>query len=745
MITPLRIFVSSPSDVNPERRRMALVVEKLAKDYARFFAIECITWESEPMLASGHFQDHIVPPHDTDIVVLILWSRLGTPLPEKTGVREYRGLDGRVPVTGTEWEYEDAFAAHEKRGAPDLLAYRKMKLASVPLNDPGAKAAGEQQWQMLESFWRRNFVEFRAAFREFEDLNAFEAKVEQDLRQLIERRIASLKGQSKEASPVWLRGSPFRGLETYRYEDAAVFFGRSQATKTAVEQLLQNGESGRPFLLNLGASGAGKSSLVQAGILPALGTRGVVPGVGLWRRAVLRPAGHAQGPFMALAEALISETALPELVPAGQATADLARHLEAAAQDPAYPITTALNARAKAAQQQGELLLHESPRLVLVIDQLEELFTLGDVTPEQRRKFILCLDGLMRSGLVLVIATMRSDYWHRAAETPLLVELAGGRGRLDLLPATQAEITEMIRRPAEAAGLQFETDARSEIKLDAALAEDAAKEPGALPLLSFLLDALYQKDIKEQQGSSLSYASMNALGGLKGAIANRAEAAFTALPPEAQAALPRLLRSLVTLSRTEADATARPAPMSEFAQGSPERQIVDALLAPDMRLLVADGDGEGARVRLAHEALITHWGRAKEQIAKDRDDLRTRAAVDEAEAEWKAASDSSKHAYLLKDPKLANAVDLAKRWANELSPDIRGFIERSLTASRAAYRRRRMIVGSVIAGLALLTALSIATLFVATNERNKALIGQSNSLARDALAVSDQGDGTLGI
>src|SRR4051812_47902092 len=77
---PLRIFISSPGDVTPERRRAALVIEKLGKVYARFFAIELILWEVEPMLASGHFQDNITPPSATDIFILIVWSRLGTPL-----------------------------------------------------------------------------------------------------------------------------------------------------------------------------------------------------------------------------------------------------------------------------------------------------------------------------------------------------------------------------------------------------------------------------------------------------------------------------------------------------------------------------------------------------------------------------------------------------------------------------------------------------------------------------------------
>ena len=90
MIRRLRIFLSSPGDVIATREIAALTIERLAQDYARFFKIEPYLWEYEAMVASGHFQDSIEPPSAFDIVVLIVWSRLGTPLPERTKVREYR-------------------------------------------------------------------------------------------------------------------------------------------------------------------------------------------------------------------------------------------------------------------------------------------------------------------------------------------------------------------------------------------------------------------------------------------------------------------------------------------------------------------------------------------------------------------------------------------------------------------------------------------------------------------------------
>jgi hypothetical protein len=157
MPQPLKVFISSPADVTPERRRAALIIEQLAKDYARFFDISFVLWETEPMLASGHFQDSITPPGDCDIVLLILWSRLGTLLPERTELREYRGLDGRAPVTGTEWEFENALAARQHRPAPDILAYRKAVAPTVSLKDKAAKVAAEDQWERLEAFWAAIF------------------------------------------------------------------------------------------------------------------------------------------------------------------------------------------------------------------------------------------------------------------------------------------------------------------------------------------------------------------------------------------------------------------------------------------------------------------------------------------------------------------------------------------------------------------------------------------------------------
>ena len=191
----LRIFVSSPADVPDERLRADLIIDKLSQDYSRFFTIESYRWEHEAMLASEHFQDAIEPPSAFDIVVLILWSRLGTPLPEKTAEREYRGIDGRAPVTGTEWEYEEALKAAREKKAPDLLAFRNISPAPIDPRDPDAQAKSIAQLSALNAFWTRHFADrgvFLAAYDEYRTLEEFAQRLEESLRKLIERRIKDM-------------------------------------------------------------------------------------------------------------------------------------------------------------------------------------------------------------------------------------------------------------------------------------------------------------------------------------------------------------------------------------------------------------------------------------------------------------------------------------------------------------------------------------------------------------------------
>ena len=104
----IQVFISSPGDVGEERLRAAIVVRRLKREFQWSFDVKAVLWEFETMLAQGHFQDIVEKPSDSEIFVMVLWSRMGTPLPED----RYHGADGRKPVTGTEWEFEDALSSY---------------------------------------------------------------------------------------------------------------------------------------------------------------------------------------------------------------------------------------------------------------------------------------------------------------------------------------------------------------------------------------------------------------------------------------------------------------------------------------------------------------------------------------------------------------------------------------------------------------------------------------------------------
>ncbi len=746
----LRIFISSPGDVPDERLRADLVVDKLAQDYGRYYQFDSYRWEHEPMLASGSFQDAIDPPSQFDIVILILWSRLGTALPEKTRVREYRGLDDRVPVTGTEWEFEEALKGMRESGAPDILAFRNVSPAPIDTLDLDAQASRLGQLQALNAFWQRHFADrgvFLAAYDTYRTLEEFAERLERALRALIERRIKNNIGdQQAGGAAIWL-GAPFRGLEAYEFEHEPIFFGRDALVAKAAEHLASQARAGSAFLLVSGASGSGKSSLVKAALVPRLMKPQRIEGTVFLRRLVFRPSDGGKNLVQGFIEALLRGPAdkgfgLPELLGPGQDAQQLAAHLRASPDAAAFLFSGAVGRVTEAGRRDGKVLAFEQAKLILVIDQLEELFTIASISAEECRTFVRLLYALACSGAVWIVATMRADFWHRAAEFPDLVTLCEGLGRIDVAAPSAAEIAEMIRKPAEAAGLSFEADPRSGLRLDAVLAEHATAAAGVLPLLSFTLDALYAQDVKADGGQTLKHATYETLGGLYGAIATRADHTLAVLPQAAQDSLPRVLRTLATVSTgTDKAATARTVPLHSFPEGSDARVLVDALIAA--RLLIASSDGSEPTVRFAHEALINRWEKASDLLASSRRDLETRAMIEQQQARWSLADPANRHLLLLRDFDLASALDLVKRSGSELTPSLRDYVAQSDAAAKAATRRRQAIVAAVFVVLLAFAAASFGSLLLAKKQRDAALIAESDFLARNSRTAAADGNTTL--
>lgn len=700
--TAFRIFVSSPGDVGFERRIALAVIERLRGEFGAHLDIRPILWEHQPLRATEHFQEQIASTAEVDLVMFVLWTRLGTVLPE-----QFQRDDGTRYASGTEFEFEEAARAYRASGTPLMLAYIKKAERAVSLADRASALDAFAQKDALDGFVDQWFgnpqATFRAAFKSFENADEFERVLEADLRALISERRPAPASTATAAPPItWSRGSPFRGLSTFEFEHAPIYFGRTRAIGDVRAALVAQDARACAFLLVLGMSGSGKSSLVHAGVLPALTQPGVVEGVDAWCWCSLRPSGHQADLLHGLAA-----TALHGLATAGVETGAPGADALAALlrQSPALAAAELGRGLQRiAAAHAAELGLARTPRarLIVVVDQFEELFALADIGADERRTFVDALDALARSGAVWVIATMRSDYYFHCAELPMLVRLKEGAGQYELLPAQRREIEQMVRSGASAAGLRFERVVETGEALDEVLVDAAAGYPAALPLLEFALEELYRRRTPDDV---LSFAAYRGFGGLEGAISRRAEEVHGQLAPAAQARVPEVFKQLLTLRLDQSGAaSAVRVARSSLPAGAEIAQIVDAFV--EARLFVSDRTSSGeAAISVAHEALLSHWPRLVRWAEDNKAFLERRAHMLIETQQWLAhGRDDS--LLIPKGPQLDKAEDLLADHRGALPGEIGEYISASTRQHRSGGKWLWLTIGAVLALLVVLGTLS---------------------------------------
>ena len=359
------------------------------------------------------------------------------------------------------------------------------------------------------------------------------------------------------------------------------------------------------------------------------------------------------------------------------------------------------------ARQQRERLELPKARLALVVDQLEELFTTG-FSPEVRQKYISAIAGLVRSGRVFVLATLRSDFYPSYQEFPDLIELTKPGGKFDLRPPTPYEIGNMIRLPAEAAGLHFEQERETGQRLDQALRDAASATPESLPLLEHVLSLLY--DEQSARGDDLlRWSDYRELGELKGALAKHAEAVFSTLQPHEQKAFPLVMRYLVTLGQGEEEVpNRRTVPYRDFvaSEGTDHDQKAGAKGFVDLfiekRLLVADTDPQGeVTVSVAHEALLREWQRVKEWLTENREFLRMRDRLDSSLKLWLSRG-KQKDDLLGPGLPLAEGEKLVKDFGPSLSREQIDYIHASIAERKRRKQVQERIRYAVMAAISVL-------------------------------------------
>lgn len=388
--------------------------------------------------------------------------------------------------------------------------------------------------------------------------------------------------------------SPYLGLAAFRERDAPFFFGREEAVRQVLSRMTWLANRRGPLVVS-GASGAGKSSLLHAGVLPHLAEAGL----GSWPCLTITP-GRTP----------LDELSVPVAMLAGVDAGTVRRGL---AMDPTrFALTVRQAVRAQPPAPNSETMPPGAPgspgqrRLLLVVDQFEQVFTQCS-DENERRAFITALCaaagfGGWRDGEppALVVLGVRADFEARCAAYPGLAEAI--QNRYLVSPMTELQLRVAISGPARAVGSRVDDDLVEQLLTEVRTRQPGGGGEGVLPLLSHTLDQTW----RSTNGETLSLAAYERTGGIEGAVAASAERAYRRLTASQQAAAQQIFVRLVTTSPTGADSADR-ATRAELIEGRNPAQVADVYAVLETfaaeRLLSLSADS----VEISHEALLRAW------------------------------------------------------------------------------------------------------------------------------------------
>jgi serine/threonine protein kinase/formylglycine-generating enzyme required for sulfatase activity len=449
-------------------------------------------------------------------------------------------------------------------------------------------------------------------------------------------------------------GNPYRGLQAFEAQHRALFFGRSVEIRSVVERLRSDA-----LVVVAGDSGAGKSSLCRAGVLPVIEEGGIEPGRS-WSSAAMTPGRY---PLQTL-------------------TATLAVLFDMTEETVAALILDGSEALVRGMRKQ----LGEVRGRLLFVDQLEELVTLGE--PKEVATVGLVL-ARMASGIpgLRVLTTVRGDFLTRVAQIPTLGDEIG-RAIYLLRQLSPENAREAIVGPAQTKGVSFESEA---------LVDELVKSGsgGSLPLLQFALAELWE--IREKASAMITAADLNKIGGVTGALARHGDGALAQLLPAQRRAGRRVLMRLVTLDDTRASLTEDELVAGEAAAKAALSALVQA------RLVVVREVGDRVVYEIAHEALLAGWTTLRGWLDEERESRAVRHRLELAVADWERLGRSNDG--------LWTAVQLKE--SALLEPETLRAKEREfLDASSSSLARGRRLRRAAIVLLPVIAALSYGGLWL---------------------------------
>ncbi|MFC1959131.1 ABC transporter substrate-binding protein [Chloroflexota bacterium] len=514
--------------------------------------------------------------------------------------------------------------------------------------------------------------------------------------------------------------NPYKGLRAFQPADHDDFFGREALIDDLVSQLAENGAMSR-FLAIVGPSGSGKSSLVKAGLIPAL-WRGDLSGSERWFIVDMLPGTH---PLDTLEVALMKVAA-----------------------DQAGNLREQLQRDERGLLRVADLILpDDSSDLVLIIDQFEEVFTLVD-DEAVREHFLAMLTTAVIAprSRVRIVVTLRADFYDRPLRYPGFGELVRDQMQT-IMPLSAEELERAIVRPAKQVGVKFEEG------LVPAIIEEIHYQPGGLPLLQYALTELFE----QRDNHTLTHAAYQTIGGMVGALAGRADEIFDGLDKAGQETTRQMFLRLVTLGEGVED-TRRRVKRSELLAVTEDFDLMDEIIDTyaGYRLLALDNDPEtrSPTVEVGHEAILREWERLRSWLNEYRDEIRLQRQLSHATEEWiEAGQDTS---YLVRGTRLEQLESWVAETELALTGKERQFLEASIAEQEQQNmledtRKRRFRLGVSVA-FAIVTILGVLSfLLYRQSESNLGLAQRradeaaSIALAIRAQQVFDNGDSLLAL
>jgi DNA-binding SARP family transcriptional activator/WD40 repeat protein/tRNA A-37 threonylcarbamoyl transferase component Bud32 len=551
---------------------------------------------------------------------------------------------------------------------------------------------------------RPDLVELDSLFsRALHDDPASRFQKPEELRRALRQATGVDVVPSGQEVPTGSRRNPYKGLRAFKESEADDFHGRD----ALVEELIETLASTR-LIAVVGPSGSGKSSLVRAGLLPALRS-GAIEGSTGWLVAEMFPGTH---PFEELEAALI----------------------RVATERPSGLFDELTTDRRGLARAGKRIIGNDEDQLVIVVDQFEELFSL--VTSEtNRRLFLESLTAVATDerSRIRIVLTLRADFFDQPLQYPEFAE-AMNAGLVPISPPTEEGLTRAIAQPARGVGVDLQPG------LVTRIIDDVRDEPGGLPLMQYALTELFNQRVN----NTMTLAAYEQSGGVAGALANRADEIYSDLSDEGRTAARNLFLRLVNVDEL-ADDTRRRVRQTELKGLSINQTILDDVIQQfgAFRLLSFDRDAatRTPTVEVAHEALIREWARLRTWIDERREDLLIHRRIQVTVRDWEDSDiDQS---YLLRGSRLEQALVWQERTDLAISDNEMTFIEASIEQEQRdraehqaledkAARRRKALIGALAGGLVVAGVLGTVALNRAQAER----ITAAEATARERSAAA---------